>query len=637
MSFGLKKLVRAISPLIRTNSSQPSKPTFDDGDDNISTDYSKFDWDLSHVDVKAALKNFYRQYNPEKSFIVGEILQKYVNEEVLLLQQLCERYNLTQHDMQVFLDATPSKDSLFEEKFKQKSAVRRPSATIFTNNGSSNRGRSGSFSQKSENDENGSKAGSSVAADRKSPKDKTNNNNSSGNSRSLTRKDSSSSKDFEAEIVSPTRRRSFRGGDSSDNNSVTTANETKEDNNTKKGGDLKFQMYYWDLTDVDIGNALKLLYKELNPTKSPNTSALDHKSPKEILNLLRQLCKRHCLTESEMSFYLKQSKKQNRKNGKGEENDEDEGLLELDSPQPQSRPGQLPSSSGVIPPPPARSSSKNAPVPPPAASSNTKNMMSASTPPPPPPPARPTAVTSVAKAFEQTFNVDDEQEGGEGEEEGYSGTNATDDYSIPSSNRYSVEHLKPTLPNGKKFSMGPIIREIKGGKEGESSVPAPAPAPYPSAAQEHRSLSHGGGKQLLNPSPTMNHSATGAPDRLFSISNEITSTDALYHQQAANKNASSSLSGNNVNSSANNEVNNLRNELERTKQQIDEMTKDNQMVMSLLKQGNFNILNNGSIPNNTSNDLQKVKKETKGIQVEDMVTKTEFAKYKTRINTLEGK
>jgi hypothetical protein len=633
MSFGLKKLVRAISPLIRTNSSQPSKPTFDDGDDNISIDYSKYDWDLSHVDVKAALKNFYRQYNPEKSFIVGEILQKYVNEEVLLLQQLCERYNLTQHDMQVFLDATPSKDSLFEEKFKQKSAVRRPSATIFTNNGSSNRGRSGSFSQKSENDENGSKAGSSVAADRKSPKDKTNNNNPSANSRSLTRKDSaSSSKDFEAEIASPTRRRSFRGGNSSDNNSVTTANETKEDTNTKKGGDMKFQMYYWDLTDVDIGNALKLLYKELNPTKSPNTSALDHKSPKEILNLLRQLCKRHCLTESEMSFYLTQSKKQNGKKGRREENDEDEGLLELDSPQPQSRPGQLPSSSAVVPPPPARSSSKNAPAPPPAPSTNTKNLMSGSTPPPPPPPARPAAVTSVAKAFEQTFS--DEQEGGEGEEEGYSGMNTTDDYSIPSSNRYSVEHLKPTLPNGKKFSMGPIIREIKGGKDGESSVAAPAP--YPSAAQEHRSLSHGGGKQLLNPSPTMNHPATGAPDRLFSISNEITSTDALYHQQATNKNASSSLSGNHVNSSTNNEVNNLRNELERTKQQIDEMTKDNQIVMSLLKQGNFNILNNGSIPN-TSNDLQKVKKETKGIQVEDIVTKTEFAKYKTRINTLEGK
>ena len=105
MRFGFKKLVRAVSPLIRSiSSSRQRPPSVVDENDAYS-----YDWDLSNVDLKTALKLFYRQYNPEKSFIVGEIVQKYAGDEILLLQQLCERYNLSEAEMQEYLDQAPSK------------------------------------------------------------------------------------------------------------------------------------------------------------------------------------------------------------------------------------------------------------------------------------------------------------------------------------------------------------------------------------------------------------------------------------------------------------------------------------------------------------------------------------------------
>ena len=82
MKKSLKTFVRAISPFTSRKTKQPIA----EEDDSSSV----MDWDLSNVDIKQALKMFYKKYNPEKSFIVNDILSKYVGDETLLLQQLCE-------------------------------------------------------------------------------------------------------------------------------------------------------------------------------------------------------------------------------------------------------------------------------------------------------------------------------------------------------------------------------------------------------------------------------------------------------------------------------------------------------------------------------------------------------------------
>lgn len=94
-----KTLVRAISPFTGSK----GKPVEAD-DATIKTNTTEFNWDLSRADMEVLLSNFYTIYNPDRVKSVREILHQYEGEEVLMLQQLCERYNLTQADIQEFLD-----------------------------------------------------------------------------------------------------------------------------------------------------------------------------------------------------------------------------------------------------------------------------------------------------------------------------------------------------------------------------------------------------------------------------------------------------------------------------------------------------------------------------------------------------
>lgn len=97
MKTGLKSFVRAISPFTKAKSSEGAPPS-------SKTAVNEFFWDLSKVDMVAMLSNFYTTYNPERVRSVHEILHQYEGEEVLMLQQLCERYNLSEPDIQAFLD-----------------------------------------------------------------------------------------------------------------------------------------------------------------------------------------------------------------------------------------------------------------------------------------------------------------------------------------------------------------------------------------------------------------------------------------------------------------------------------------------------------------------------------------------------
>lgn len=195
MRKSFKTLVRAISPFTRKGKEQ-----------EVPQEEEPLEWDLTHVDIKHALKLFYKKYNPEKAFIVNEILSKYVGDEGVLLGQLCERYHLTKDDMQHFLDQAPQKGQ----------------------------GRKGSSMQGSPND----------------------------------------------------------------HRNIDSFDDIKRKKNDSP----------WDLTDVDVGQALKLIYKKYNPQKTPNLAALADKSENDIVVLLKQLSKRHDLDEDEVQSFLNQAK-----------------------------------------------------------------------------------------------------------------------------------------------------------------------------------------------------------------------------------------------------------------------------------------------------------------------------------------
>lgn len=188
----LSTLVRAISPFSKT-----SKPKHAEEKINV------YEWDLTSVDLKYALKLFYKKYNPEKSFIVSDILQKYYGEEQLLLRQLQERYNLSVEDIQSYLDRA-----------------------ILGGGGESKQ-----FG--------GSKRKSLIVDDKPQ---------------------------------------------------VTSENDN---------GD-------WDLAGVDIVALLQHIYAIYNPSRTPNLDVLRQKSDTEILIILKQLCKRHNLSQSEMNDYVEQ-------------------------------------------------------------------------------------------------------------------------------------------------------------------------------------------------------------------------------------------------------------------------------------------------------------------------------------------
>lgn len=199
MRTSLKTLVRAISPFVapkgRTDQDTPVKA------------FKDFHWDLTKVDMETMLSNFYKAYNPERVSKVNEILHEYEGEELLMLQQLCERYNLSEADIQRFLDDAPlGKKDRFGNWMRKKSEG------------------SVSFS------ENGSVDGKTKPVD--------------------------------------------------------------------------YGTYKWDLDNVDLAKAVKLLYRKHNPEKKPNVASLQGKTAMERTLLLQQLCKRHGLSQGEMAEFL---------------------------------------------------------------------------------------------------------------------------------------------------------------------------------------------------------------------------------------------------------------------------------------------------------------------------------------------
>eukprot|EP01031_Cornospumella_fuschlensis_P040489 gene40489-49353_t len=360
MKKSLKSIVRAISPFARKKEVV---------EEDTTPDYSQFTWDLEGTDLKQALKAFYKKFNPEKAYIVNEILFKYVNEECLLLQQLCERYNLTQEDMQGYLDQAPL---LGGPKLNSQTAARRPSMSS-----------TGSHSNQNSTEENGKKA--------------------------IAKK---------------------------------TLPATKDKKPVKSE-----QQLVWDLTDVDIGVALKALYRDYNPTKTPNLQALQNKSDEEIVLALKQLCKRHGLNDQDMQEYLDRSKK-----AKGSNDKRSRAMLdELDGGGSRA-PSPTPSYTSYEPIPPANPFPKpGTPLPAPTLNASFNNRGSVAQPSyaPPPPPSDltdgnsglppPAPYNHSNGEFNQPKEVDETEDGG------------------------SKKQIKPTyyLPGGKRFTMGPVLSEMK--------------------------------------------------------------------------------------------------------------------------------------------------------------------------------
>lgn len=381
MKKSLKSIVRAISPFARKK---------DVVEEDTTPDYTQFSWDLEAADLKQALKAFYKKFNPEKAYIVNEILFKYENEETLLLQQLCERYNLTQEDMQAYLDQAPL---LGGSKTNTQSAARRPSV-------SSN----GSHSNPNNAEETGKKL-----LNKKTP--------------------------------------------------APAAAASKEKKTTSKSD----QQPAWDLTDVDMGVALKALYRDYNPTKTPNLQAVQNRSEEDIIIALKQLCKRHGLNDQDMQEYLDRGKKskssRNNKNNNagGMLDDLDGGGSRVPSPTPSfaSYDGIPPANPFPKPgtPPPTQ-------LPPPSFNSRSSLLQPAYAPPPPPrpshsaPPLPPPFSYGSKGGFQQPKDVDGvEEEGGEGGEN-------HEDGGVDGG---SKKNIKPTyyLPGGKRFTLGPVLSEMQ--------------------------------------------------------------------------------------------------------------------------------------------------------------------------------
>jgi hypothetical protein len=683
MPFGLKKFVRAVSPFIRGNNASTQQTNQDDNDTEV--DYSKYDWDLSQTDLKVALKSFYKQYNPEKSFIVGEILQKYEGEEIILLQQLCERYNLTVEDMQQFLDQAPMKDHLFEENLK-KEKTRRASATktsIFA--------RRPSFSASVNSEENNN----TTNTNKPSPKGK----------HALARTNSENTLEETTKTKTennPQRRKSTTTGRAN----TTTANKDFETNSlseiesqksgTNPSSQQKIQNFYWDLSDVDVGQALKLLYKEMNPKKSPNTAALDQKSNKEILNLLRQLCKRHCLTESEMDVYLRKAVRKSHSAAPVDEDEEDPALLEFEmeiekpkritnerrpstsyyherstSSHPQNQRSSSPNPnqsllSKTFPSQDDREEEDN--------DRRHHHVNEVQSPPPPPPPPRSVSKNHPPLSHPPHHQQQQQQQHPHQQQQPHHSTNVVtgknfapfsqnsgDQYEElvlneneeqqhlhhypqhPGAeddgvNRFSVDHLKPMLPNGTRFSYGPILREMKSSNTSSKTGNNKSDDSEEETVEQlqQRTLVKSSKHLLINNSSHENsNNQHSSMNRLFSLSEEVKSTSAVHALAEPNKKnmlntpTTNTTNNNNVNSP---ELASFRNELEKTKQQILEMTKENQLVLSMIKNNNPS-----SALSVTSREQVMVPTENKGVQADDIHTKTELMKLRNQILVLEGK
>lgn len=357
MKKSLKTIVQAISPFTR----KPSEAAKDNETGEQTESHAQnYYWDLSRVDLKQALKGFYKKYNPEKSFIVGDILQKYHGEEILLLQQLCDRYNLDQDDMQEYL----SRAVVYQ--------ARSPTSE------GDNRRRRGSVGSQSE-----------VTRDK-------------------------------------------------DNNSTTSSRMSSPQHR-----ELNVKHFHWELQDVDIAAALELVYSEHNPSKTPNLSVLDSKTDDELQTILRQLCKRHSLTEAQMGNYLKKCRLLGSYSDGGFSNQQSITSERTPSSQP--------------PPPPPRVNSQQR-----RSSQSYGTLHSASH-----------SAHSDASSNENGYHNDRDSE-----------SNSVNNHNNRQSKAVSMAHLRPVLAGGKVFDMGAVLSQI------HNRLPDPHEEEEESKAQEQQLQLH---------------------------------------------------------------------------------------------------------------------------------------------------
>ena len=116
--MNFKTLVKSVSPF--TKGSADKKKKINGGS---SEAFKSFTWDLTDIDLPYALTCFYEIKSVEKVKLVPKILQQFHGDEILLLQQLCERHSLTEAEMN---------DYLLKGR-KQVSNARRNSAIAFDN------------------------------------------------------------------------------------------------------------------------------------------------------------------------------------------------------------------------------------------------------------------------------------------------------------------------------------------------------------------------------------------------------------------------------------------------------------------------------------------------------------------------
>lgn len=94
----IKSFIRSVSPFGNKSKDDPTEDS-DDSEDKI--------WELQAIDIRAALMRFYRIHNPEKIRNIDSILENFLGEESVLLQQLCDRYDVSDGEMQNLLDSCP--------------------------------------------------------------------------------------------------------------------------------------------------------------------------------------------------------------------------------------------------------------------------------------------------------------------------------------------------------------------------------------------------------------------------------------------------------------------------------------------------------------------------------------------------
>lgn len=86
-------MVRSVSPFVSKEKKKKTAAA------PILTGSKAYHWDLSDVDLVVALEYFYSIQNVQKVKLVRKILAQFEGDEILLLQQLCERHDVGEQEM----------------------------------------------------------------------------------------------------------------------------------------------------------------------------------------------------------------------------------------------------------------------------------------------------------------------------------------------------------------------------------------------------------------------------------------------------------------------------------------------------------------------------------------------------------